>query len=84
MRDYLHANLEAEAELHCAFGEPIVDGDRAAVEWWGSWVEDGETLTMAGVSVLRFDTSCLVIDHRDYWYQQPGRSGPYPGWSLGA
>src|SRR5438445_13166540 len=36
------------------FGEPIVSGDRAAVEWWGSWREQGQELTFAGVTVLRF------------------------------
>lgn len=80
---YLRTNFEAESELACRFSEPIVGVDRAAVEWWGSWLEDGAELTMTGVSVLRFDDAGLVLDHRDYWYTQPGRTEPYPGWVTG-
>lgn len=77
---YLRANFEAESELTCRFAEPLASGDRAAVEWWGSWVEEGERLTMAGITLLRFDTEGLVIEQRDYWNQQPGGSAPYPDW----
>ena len=31
--DYIVPTLEAEESAECRFGEPIVDGDRAAVEW---------------------------------------------------
>jgi hypothetical protein len=41
--------------IECWFGDPIVSGDRAAAEWWGSWTEQGQELTFAGVTVLRFD-----------------------------
>ena len=57
-----------------------VSGDRTAVEWWGSWVEAGMQLTLAGVTVLRLDVDGKVIDHRDYWNQVDGREPPYPGW----
>jgi hypothetical protein len=77
---YLPETFAAEAAVECRFGTPIVDGDRAAVEWWASWLEDGEPLTMAGTTVLRFDADGLVVDQRDYWNELPGRRPPYPGW----
>ena len=78
--DYLRRNFEVEGGVQCRFGDPIVSGDRAAVEWWASWVEDGAELTMAGTTILRFDKAGKVIDHRDYWNQQEHRALPYPGW----
>ena len=54
VRDYLHRNFAVEHDIECRFGEPIAAGNRAATEWWASWVEDGEPLTMAGVTILRF------------------------------
>ena len=80
VRDYLRRNFDVEDDIACWFGEPIVTDDRAAVEWWASWIENSERLTMAGTTVLRFDAYGQVIDHRDYWNQVDGRVEPYPGW----
>jgi hypothetical protein len=80
VRRYLQENFAAEEEIECWFGEPVVAGDRAAVEWWGSWVEDGRPLTLAGTTVLRFDESGQVIDQRDYWNEVERRDPPYDGW----
>jgi hypothetical protein len=81
VRGYLEREFEVEQEIECRFGKPIVGGDRAAVEWWASWVEDGVPLTLAGATVLRFDADGLVIDHRDYWNQLERREPPYAGWT---
>src|SRR4029453_11988578 len=37
------------------FGEPVEEGDRAAVEWWATLVlPDGGEQAIAGCSILRF------------------------------
>lgn len=81
---YLTENFEVEEGVECWFGEPLVDGNRATVEWWASWTENGEPVTLAGATVLRFDDDGQVVDHRDYWNQQARRSPPYAGWRAGA
>jgi SnoaL-like domain len=78
--DYLMRTFAEEADITCRFGQPVVSGDRAAVEWWGSWIEEGETITLAGATMLRFDDEGKVVDHRDYWNQADGRIEPYAGW----
>jgi nuclear transport factor 2 (NTF2) superfamily protein len=80
VRGYLDRNFAVEQEIECWFGDPVVAGDRAAVEWWGSWVEDGTPLTLAGSTFLRFDADGLVVDHRDYWNEVEKREPPYTGW----
>jgi hypothetical protein len=80
VRRYLGENLPVEENIECWFGEPIVSGDRAAVEWWGSWREQGQELTFVGVTVLRFDDHGKVADHRDYDNHVERREAPYPGW----
>jgi ketosteroid isomerase-like protein len=71
---------EARAE-GVLFGEPVEEGDRAAVEWWASLVSpDGKQQTLAGCSMLRFDDEGLVVEARDYWHLEPGRRPPPPGW----
>jgi hypothetical protein len=80
VRAYLQRIFDEEDDIECRFGEPVAAGDRAAVEWWAGWIEDGEPLTMAGVTMLRFDVNGLVVDHRDYWNQSDRRERPFDGW----
>jgi hypothetical protein len=47
----------------CSFGEPIVDGDRASVEY----VVQTSAEEIRGVSILRFRDDGLVAEHLDYW-----------------
>jgi YD repeat-containing protein len=60
--------------------ETSVSGDRAAVEWWASWTEQGQELTYAGVTVLRFDDQGQMVEHRDYDNHVERREPPHPGW----
>jgi hypothetical protein len=67
-RDYIEPTLDKEESAECEFGEPVVDGDRAAVEWHAETkLKDGGTERLAGVSLLRFDPDGLVIEQRDFW-----------------
>jgi hypothetical protein len=56
VRRYLNKNLPAEENIECWFSDPIVSGDRAAVERWGCRTEQGQELKFAGVTVLRSTT----------------------------
>lgn len=81
VRRYLDEAFSEERDIECWFGEPIVSTDRAAVEWWASWTEDGRELTYAGVTVLRFDEDGKVVEQRDYDNHVERREPPYTGWS---
>ena len=80
VRRYLSENFAVEEDVECWFGDPLVSGDRAAVEWWATWVENGRVLTLAGTTMLRFGADGLVVDHRDYWNEVDRRESPYRGW----
>ena len=80
VRAYLTREFGVEKDIVCHFGAPVVTGDRAAVEWWASWVEDGEPITLAGSTFLRFDADGLVVDHRDYWSHVDRIEPPHDGW----
>ncbi len=66
--DYIEPTMAEEESAECEFGEPIVDGHRAAVEWSAETkLKDGSTEKLAGVSLLRFDADGLVVEQRDFW-----------------
>jgi len=73
-RDYALRAFADEELVECRYGEPVVAGDRAAVEYWAILSADGEEETLAGIALLRFDESGLVVEQRDYWSMQPGRT----------
>lgn len=77
---YTGRQFALEDAIECRFGTPIAAGDRAAVEWWASWVEDERELTLAGATVLRFDGDGLVLEHVDYRVERDGRLWPFTGW----
>ena len=80
VREYVTQALREEEDPRVWMGEPIVEGDRAAISWWASLREDGADMTLAGTSVLRFDTDGRVIEQWDAWNQLPERRDP-PAWS---
>jgi SnoaL-like domain len=80
VRRYLHETFDSESDVVCRFGEPVVGGGRAAVEWWASWIENGHPQTLAGTTMLAFNDHGLVVDHRDYWNEEGERVAHYPSW----
>jgi nuclear transport factor 2 (NTF2) superfamily protein len=81
VREYVTQAFTEEELVRSWFGQPIVDGDRAAVEYWAILRSpDGTHVTIAGHSHLRFDEDGLVAEHRDYWAQQDGTIDPPAGW----
>jgi hypothetical protein len=81
---YTRRQFALEEQISCRFATPLVADDRAAVEWWASWVEGGNDVTVVGVTVLRFDGEGRVVEHVDYWVQGDGRQEPFTHWGAGS
>jgi ketosteroid isomerase-like protein len=62
--DYLRWSFADEHAASVRFSTPIVDGDRAAIEFWVTFDGGG---TLAGCVFARFRDG-LVIETRDYWH----------------
>jgi hypothetical protein len=73
-RDYAVRAFADEELVECRFGEPVADGDRAAVEYWAILSAEGDEETLAGIALLRFAPDGRVVEQRDYWAMQPGRA----------
>jgi ketosteroid isomerase-like protein len=79
VREYVAWAFGTEGRSTCRFGEPIVMGDRAVVEYWAAIDDrDAGPQTLAGVSLLRFGEDGLVREQHDYWHMEDGRREP-PG-----
>ncbi len=70
-----------QASATCRFGRPVVEGERAAVDWWAVVVDAaGAEETLAGTSLLRFGPEGRVVEQRDVWAAEPGRH-ELPAWA---
>jgi hypothetical protein len=76
VREYVSGAFAEESGVTARFATPIVGEDSAAVSWWATLVENGEEITLAGTSVLRFDAEGLVVEQWDTWHQAAGRVAP--------
>jgi ketosteroid isomerase-like protein len=71
-----------QEQLDLRFGEPIVEGDRAAVEWWATLIDEGTERTLPGILFLRFDAGGRCEELREAWFWLDGRHEPPPGWGA--
>ena len=74
------ALAEEEGEPDVWMGDPIVAGNRAAIEWWATLVENGGQVSLAGTSIVRFDADGVAVEQTDYWGTAEGRTPPWNGW----
>jgi ketosteroid isomerase-like protein len=80
IRAYWHRATGDQEGTEVVFGEPVVDGPRAAVEWWTVMRECGEEVTLPGCLVLRFAGDGRCEELREYWFLEPGVHRPPAGW----
>jgi uncharacterized protein (TIGR02246 family) len=88
IRAYWTRATATQRELDLRFGQPIVAGNRVAVEWWavmrdsdGGPPRGDDSVTLPGCLVLRFGTGGLCAELREYWNADLGRALPAPpGW----
>ncbi len=81
VRDYVTQAFADEQRIDdVRFGTPVVQGDRACVEYWASFLDQqGTAMTLAGCAMARFDADGLITEARDYWHLQEGHQPP-PDW----
>jgi hypothetical protein len=66
--EYIRPALADEESVEFEFDEPIVDGDRAAIEYHArSRLRSGGSEEYVGVSLVRFDPDGRVVEQRDVW-----------------
>ena len=78
--DYTLGALDVEQIYEVRFGKPVVEGSRAAVEYWTTMKEKVEDVTLAGCIMLRFAKDGLCKELHDYWVLQPGKVPASPKW----
>ena len=77
---YITQAFSTEQDPDPHFAVVAANGDRAAVEWWCTALDDGQPVTLAGASMLRFADDGLVVEEHDYWNQADAVHHPHDAW----
>ena len=82
IRDYWTRATSTQEGLDLRFGEPVVEGRKAVVEWWAIMRDQGAWITLPGCLLLRFAEDGRCEELREYWHVEDGRHEPPPGWGA--
>lgn len=55
-----------------AWAQRDADAGAATVEWWATFHDEGEPVTLPGCLVLRFGADGLCEELREYWHVETG------------
>jgi uncharacterized protein (TIGR02246 family) len=82
VRDYVTQAFADEQRIDdVRFDPPVVQGDRACVEYWASFLDQhGMAMTLAGCAMAQFDADGRITEARDYWHLQEAHHQPPPAW----
>lgn len=80
VHDYWTRVTATQEGIDFRYGTPVVEGDRAAAEWWVTMTNGGADVTLAGEFLLLFDGDGLCRELREYWHYAPAQNTPPAGW----
>jgi ketosteroid isomerase-like protein len=77
---YIRKEATDQGHASVRMGNPVIDGDRVAAEFWVTRTNEGENWTTAGCFIARLgpDGQCTVF--REYWFDVEGHTRAYDGW----
>jgi hypothetical protein len=82
VHDYWANATSTQDAVELEYGAPVIEGNRAAVEWWVTLRNEGTEITLAGEFMLRFDEHGLCQELREYWHFAEGKLSPPAGWGA--
>jgi len=80
IRDYWNRATARQGVLRVMSAPPLCDGDRAAVEWWASWVTDGMPTTLRGCLLVRLTWDGKCEELCEYWHSEKATVPAPRGW----
>lgn len=80
VRAYWTEVTSVQSDVTVLMGEPFVDGDRVAAEFWTRMAVNGSPVTLAGCLLLEFDETGLCRRLREYWNFAEGTREPPVEW----
>jgi uncharacterized protein (TIGR02246 family) len=80
IQQYWRTITAGQSDVTTHYGEPVIQGDRAAVELWITLKGGEKWMTIVETNVLHFAPGGQVRRNVEYWTLRDGNFAPPPGW----
>jgi hypothetical protein len=80
LESYLRKEAAEQGEVSVRMGDPVIEGDRVAAEFWVTATSGSRAATIAGCLVARLAPDGRCAFFREYWFDVDGHISAYEGW----
>ena len=80
LASYLRKEAGEQGQVSVRMGNPVIDGDRVAAEFWVTATREGEDATIAGCLIAHLAPDGRCHFFREYWFDVEGHTSAYEGW----
>jgi hypothetical protein len=80
LASYLQKEAAEQGQVSVRMGNPVIDGDHVAAEFWVTATSAGGAATIVGGFIARLQPDGRCSFFREYWFDVEGHTGPYEGW----
>ena len=80
LESYLRKEAAEQGEVSVRMGNPVIEGDRVAAEFWVTATSGSRAATIAGCLVARLAPDGRCAFFREYWFDVDGHTSAYEGW----
>jgi len=80
LASYIRKEAAEQGQVSVRMGNPVIDGDRVAAEFWVIATSGNRVATIAGCFVARLASDGRCSFFREYWFDVEGYTSAYEGW----
>ena len=81
LASYLRKEAAEQGQVSVRMGNPVIDGDRVAAEFWVTGTtSDSEAWTTIGGFIARLASDGRCASFREYLFEVDGHTSAYEGW----
>jgi hypothetical protein len=77
---YLQKEAAEQGRVNVRMGNPLIDGNRVAAEFWVKATSGDRTATIPGSLFARLGSDGQCVEFREYWFDEPGHTDAFEGW----
>jgi ketosteroid isomerase-like protein len=80
LASYLRKEAGEQGDVSVRMGNPVVEGDHVAAEFWVTATSGGDDATITGCFIARLAPDGRCDFFREYWFEMEGHTNAYEGW----
>jgi hypothetical protein len=80
LASYIRKEAAEQGEVSVRMGNPVIEGDHVAAEFWVTATNDGEAATIAGSLIAQLASDGRCANFREYWFDVEGHISAFDGW----